>query len=363
MATRLPSGKYRAQVLIGTDENGKRLYESFIADTADEADYEALAFKLGKGKGRVERKNVTLRAAMEAYITSREGVCSPSTIETYRKVLRNFGAFLDTRLDLVTKMSLQLAISEYSMREKKVAHNGTGQISPKTVRCAYGLINSVLLQNGIRIDGIRLPPKKKITYATPFESELAKIFAATKGKSCELPVLLAVWCSLRRGEVCGLRYDDVDFERKTIHVSREKIWVNGTEYVKPPKTYGSDREVFLPDYIANLIREKKERDGGEYIITVKGDTIGKGFDYCLRAAGIPHCRFHDLRHAFVSVLHKNGLQDEYLQAIGGWESPRIMNEVYKQQAEAENRKRSARVDEVFMSILQHVATLADEKSQ
>ena len=362
MATRLPSGKYRAQVLIGTDENGKRIYESFIADTADEADFEALAFKLGKGK-RVEKKGITLRAAMEAYVKSREGVCSPSTIETYRKVLRNFGPFLDSRLDKINTMTLQTAISEYSMSEKKVAHNGTGQISPKTVRSAYGLINSVLKQNGIRIEGIRLPPKKKITYATPFEDELAKIFAATKGKSCELPVLLAVWCSLRRGEVCGLKYSDVDFERKTIHISREKIWVNGTEYVKPPKTYGSDREVFLPDYIAHLIKEKQERDGGEYIVTVKGDTIGKGFGYCLQAAGVPHCRFHDLRHAFVSVLHKHGLQDEYLQAIGGWESPRIMNEVYKQQAEAENRRRSVRADEVFMSIMQHDATRENVESQ
>ena len=50
MATRLPNGKYRAQVYIGTDESGKRLYKSFMEDTADEAEYAALTYKLGKGK-------------------------------------------------------------------------------------------------------------------------------------------------------------------------------------------------------------------------------------------------------------------------------------------------------------------------
>jgi len=50
MATQRPNGRWRAQVLIGTDENGKRIYKSFEADTEDEADYAALTFKLGKGK-------------------------------------------------------------------------------------------------------------------------------------------------------------------------------------------------------------------------------------------------------------------------------------------------------------------------
>lgn len=354
MATRRANGMWRAQVFVGYDEKGKRQYESFEADTEDEADYLALAFKLGKGKK--VREKISLRAAMEAYIVSREGVCSPSTIETYRKVMRNFGEFLDTPIDQITTHTLQFAISEYSMREKQVLHNGDGRISPKTVRMAYTFINTVLKSRGIKIEGVRLPPKQKPKYATPFEDDLAKIFAATRGKSCELPVLLAVWCSLRRGEVCGLKYSDVNYERKTITIERTKIWVNGTEYTKLPKTYGSQREVFLPDYIAQLIKKKKEEDGGEYIINVKGDTIGKGFRYCLEAAGLPHCRFHDLRHSFVSVLHKHGIQDEYLQAIGGWESPHIMNAVYKQRAEEENRRRSQRVDEVFMSILQPNAT-------
>ena len=50
MATKLPNGKYRAQVFLGVDESGKRQYKSFIADSADEADFLALSFKLGHGK-------------------------------------------------------------------------------------------------------------------------------------------------------------------------------------------------------------------------------------------------------------------------------------------------------------------------
>ena len=45
MATKLPNGKYRAQVFLGVDESWKRQYKSFISDTADEADFLALSFK------------------------------------------------------------------------------------------------------------------------------------------------------------------------------------------------------------------------------------------------------------------------------------------------------------------------------
>ena len=115
MATKLKNGKFRAQVFLGADENGKRLYKSFVADTADEADFEALSFKLGRGKS-VDKKTVTLRAAMTAYIQSKEGVLAQSTVNSYYSSMNSFGDFLDTPLCNLNAVSVQKAISEYARR-------------------------------------------------------------------------------------------------------------------------------------------------------------------------------------------------------------------------------------------------------
>lgn len=349
MATKRPNGKWRAQVYIGTDENGKRIYKSFEADTADEADYLALTYKLGKGKRT--REKITLRAAMEAYINSKEGILSPATIEGYRVILRNFGDFLDSNIEQINALSLQYAIKEYAMRPKKKKHDGDGAISSKTVRNAYGLISATLRQHGIKFEGISLPKAQAVKYNTPFDDTLKQIFAITKGTSIEIPVLLIAWCSLRTSEICGLKYSDVDFDNGLLYVRRARIYINGVPHEKATKTETSVRTVFLPAYIANLIKEKQERDGGEWIITIKGETIGREFAKRLKRAGLPHCRFYDLRHSFVSVLTKHGVDKKYIQEMGGWSSDLVMNKVYKQTDMDLKRTIAGAVDNVFNNLL------------
>ena len=69
----------------------------------------------------------------------------------------------------------------------------------------------------INLKRIKLPKMKKNEKTLPsFET----VFKAVKGTSVELPVLLACWLSLRRGEVLGLKFKDVDFESQIIHVRR-----------------------------------------------------------------------------------------------------------------------------------------------
>ena len=353
MATRLPNGKYRAQVFLGTDEKGKRLYKSFMADTADEADYEALAFKLGHGK-RVERKNVTLRAAMRACIESKRGILSPATIQGYEVIERNFGAFLDTPLHQITKISLQNAINQYMFRPRNDGKKGT--LSNKSVRNAYGFISSVLKQNDIHVGEILLPSRQEIEYATPFDAQLHRIFEAVKGTTVEIPVLLAVFCSLRRSEICGLRFCDVDTETKAIHVERAKLRIDGEEHVKTTKTKKSRRVVFATDYIISLIEALPRQSEEDYIYPYTPNTITRRFPEILEQHGIPHCCFHELRHSFASVLAAHDVDEKYIQAVGGWSSDLIMKKVYIQTTERKLRQQSESANRVFETIMQQNAT-------
>ena len=356
MATRLPNGKYRAQVYIGTDESGKRLYKSFVEETADEAEYAALTYKLGKGK-RTDAKAVTLRAAMDAYIQSKEGVLSPATVQSYKSIAANFGEYVNTPLPCVNTINLQRAMTEYATRRKMVKHNGTGKVSAKSARNAYGFINAVLRQNGIHIDGIKLPQKERISYNTPFGADLAAIFRAVEGSTLEVPCLLAAWCSLRRSEILGLQYRDIDRETKTIKISRARVYVGAKDYIKGTKNETSTRTVFLPDYILGKIDAARgDKKDDDFIVTIKGGSITKCFNDRLRAAGLPLCRFHDLRHAFVSILKANGVDDKYIQEMGGWANNSVMNAVYAQTSTEVKKQISQTVDAVFLGIVQHNAT-------
>lgn len=351
MATKLSSGRYRAQVFVGT-ENGKRIYQSFIADTADEADYQALAYKLGKGK-KTESK--TLREAVMAYIAGREGILSPATILAYRSYADHFGDYLDIPLSSVTPANLQSAVRDLSLRSN--AAIAGKKLSPKTVRNAFGLVNASLRQNGIYLNGIVLPRKERIEYRTPFENDLARIFSAVKGTRIEVPVLLAAWCGLRRSEICGLKYTDI--RDGVLHVDRALLCIKGEKIIKNTKTASSQRKEYIPQEIINLIESQRD---GEYIVKMSPNALGKAYERALKSHGLPPSRFHDLRHSFVSILIERGISPDYVQSMGGWATDRVMNSVYKQRSFDAMKRQSEEANEVFRGILQHDATQETEKT-
>ena len=86
-ATRLPSGSYRVQVVVGKDENGKRNVRSFTADTADEAIFQALTFKNSLGIG-ANAKTMTVGQAFTQYINARDNILSPASIRGYN-IIKN----------------------------------------------------------------------------------------------------------------------------------------------------------------------------------------------------------------------------------------------------------------------------------
>lgn len=352
MPTKLSKKLYRVQVYIGT-ENGKRIYKSFYGETKKEAEYNALVYKMGAGK-EIKKATVTLRAAVEAYIESKDGVLSPATIECYSSYLRNLDPdFLACDIRNVTRLSLQSQINKVANRPKKIAHNGNGKVSAKYVKNLYGLIRAALRQNDIRIDGITLPRKEKKEYATPFEADLAKIIKAVENTSLEIPVLLASWCSLRRSEILGLQYGDIDGE--LLHIRRARVYVGAQDHIKTTKTESSTRTVYLPAYIKDKIDARRgDRAENDFIVELKGMSITKCFSERLQKAGLPVCRFHDLRHAFVSILAAHGIDPKWIQEQGGWSNQVIMNGVYRQSDPTTSAAISARVNGIFEGIVNNV---------
>lgn len=141
MATRLPSGRYRTQVLVGT-ENGKRKYKSFTADTAKKADLLALQWQAEHPTKRISGH--TVGSALHEYIGMKSAVLSPSTLRSYKAMERN----LKDRYKTVSRMKLDM-LDEKTMQG--FVNEMSSVSSPKTVRNYYGLLGAVLKQNGLAV--------------------------------------------------------------------------------------------------------------------------------------------------------------------------------------------------------------------
>ena len=106
----------------------------------------------------------------------------------------------------------------------------------------------------------------------------------------------------------------------TMVQDEHKNWV-----IKIPKSYAGDRFIEYPDFVAALWKGKNGK-----IVSVPHPTlITNRFGKILKRAGIPHFRFHDLRHYSASILHALGVPDAYIMQRGGWGNDSVLKDVYR----------------------------------
>ena len=311
-ARQLPSGTWTCRVRVGGQD------VSVTRPTKAEAQAEAMAIKYGLKAPDTPRVTMTLAEAYAAYLTSRESVLSPSTVAGYKRLERNtFQRLMPMQLSAITSELIQREIAAM-VREKK---------SPKYVANAEGLLSSVLKQAMPEKQfSLRLPPKRKPNLRQPDDKEIGAIMAAFRGSAVELPVLMALWMGMRLSEILGARHEDIDGGK--LHICRAVVLDENNQPAEKDsaKTYAGDRWVSVPGYIAQLIAATG-RDSGP-LVTFSGAAIYKRFVRTLDQAGIPRCRFHDLRHINAAVMVRLGVDSKYAQERNGWASDRMYKQVY-----------------------------------
>lgn len=311
-ARQLPSGAWTCRVRV----DGRDV--SITRPTKAEAQAEAMAIKHGLKAPDTPRVTMTLEAAYKAYIESRDGVLSPSTVAGYKRLQRNtFQRLMPMQLSAITSELIQREIAAM-VREGK---------SPKYVANAEGLLSSVLKQAMPEKQfSLRLPPKRKPNLRQPDDKEIGAIMAAFRGNAVELPVLMALWMGMRLSEILGARHEDIDGGK--LHICRAVVLDENNQPAEKDsaKTYAGDRWVSVPGYIAQLIAATG-RDSGP-LVAFSGAAIYKRFVRTLDQAGIPRCRFHDLRHINAAVMVRLGVDSKYAQERNGWASDRMYKQVY-----------------------------------
>ena len=221
------------------------------------------------------------------------------------------------------------------------------KVKPNTVIHYHAIIHSALkyaVKTDMLVQNVadKVDRPKENSFQPVFLSaeEMQKMFEALRGTKLELPVLVAAFYGFRRGEVLGLKWDAIDFERGTISVIRTvtTITVDGKQTEieqQSAKTKSSLRTLPLVSNIREkllALREQQKENrrvcgncyskkyDGYVFVDAMGNifnprSVTANFSKLLEQNGLRHIRFHDLRHSCASLLLAN---DVPLKQIQEW---------------------------------------------
>lgn len=325
-AKKLPSGSWRVRVYSHTEEvlqpdgtkKEKKIYKSFTCDDPTprgKRKCEAEAAEWAKEKEtKTKSESLTFQQALNNYISSRENVLSPTTLREYKSIKNNYiRSLMNIKIDSITQEDIQKAINIESLTH-----------SPKTVRNIHGLISATLkVYRPSMALNTALPKKKRVELYIPTDHDVKKLLKYVEGTEMELPVLLAAFGPMRRGEICALESSDI--KGNIVHVCKNLVRKeDGSWIIKTPKSYSGDRYIEYPDFVA----EKWKGTDGR-LVKLLPHQITNRFGDILERAGISHFRFHDLRHYSASILHALGIPDVYIMQRGGWGNDGTLKAVYR----------------------------------
>ncbi len=241
------------------------------------------------------------------------------TIETYT-IPRNS----NVKLKKLTIRHLQKLYKQ--LLESGKIHLGKGQsqgLSTTTVRSAHLMLHAALeravkkrlIPRNPTEDCIAPKPRKIEMQILPTKDIHAYLEAA-KARDLLPMFYLELVSGLPKGELVALRWDDLDIRNKTISVSKQYVRnPDGSLELTRPKTENSVRLVSIPQTAVDLlIQEHNKHPNSPYMFPspITGemyhpDSVVNLHKKILKDAGLPHIRFHDLRHTFATTALQNGV--------------------------------------------------------
>ena len=365
----LENGKYRVCFDYGIGGNGKRVrkYRTFSSKADATKAFNKHKVQMDNNSFAIPR-NIRFDEWIDYWyenIIDRQ--IERTTAYGYNNIIKNhlkpnLGAYK------LQKLSPEHIQKYYSMllTEKKLSSN--------TVIKHHNLLTNIL-NAAIRYEYIVRnpmqavsPPKKKQQEAKFYTPEqLGQLLLLVQGTRLELAVNLCAYLGLRRGELCGLCWDNVDFENHTISINHTRTAAGKTIIEKDTKTTSSNRVLFIPETLEYLLKEEYEHqkqcveslfnayDNNDFVVVMEDgkpyrpNYLSEIFSKFLRDNDLPPIVLHELRHTFASLSNAAGIPSFNIGKALGHASPSITQKIY-----------THILDQTHSSAVQGVAAIADQ---
>ena len=346
-------GRWEARFICGYKPDGKAKYKSVYGGSYLETKQKLLKSteKLNTETLPVLCKSMSFREALFLWLQNRKIKLRPQTYAKYSQMITNHLAEKIGGLK-ISKVDVSHLNSFLEDKIKNGRLDKKGGLSLSYVKTLVFIVQATL--NFSVVNGYCSPmrgpisalPKKKFEYPVLSLDEQKRIeqhmLSDTDGT--KLGVLLCLYTGLRIGELCGLRWEDIDFQHKTISIHRTVYrTVNENNnvgepktklVVGEPKTISSYRVIPLPTFLQTLLQSHKESSSSEWVIADNGfncfdpRTYQYRFQKYLKDCAISKRNFHALRHAFATCCIEAGMDIKSLSEILGHANVNITLNTY-----------------------------------
>ena len=344
---------YYVSMELGRDENGKRIKQYRTFPTLAAARNGLRDFHAGLEREReLERKlapaqELDLSHWLEYWMDSIVRLNrAETTVYAYQKIIDNH---IDPALGTVPlKRLTPKMVQEYYTETQRV--NG---LSSNTMRRHHDLLSSAL-RSAVRQDVIPAspmervePPRVRTTESYFYNNqELKLLYQKIEGNILELAVKLAGSLGMRREEICGLKWENVDLQRHLVLIREARTAYGATIVQKETKNRSSVRTLYLPDEVYLLLEQEQARQQQErclqsptynptdhVILDAKGvpyspNALSLAFTRFVKKNDLPRLTFHGLRHTFATIASCQGASLFDIGKALGHSTPATTGRIY-----------------------------------
>ena len=309
---RLPSGSWFIQLRLA----GQSIPITAKTKTECKTIAELTKSKHRAGASAIKKtpKEITLSESFDKYLKAKKATLSPSTLRSYTSNSKNrFKNYHDKPL---RQISWQKMIDE----ELEL-------VSEKTLKNCWGLVSASLKHVGYPVPDVTLAKVvvPDLNFLQP--EEIKKFCAALKGRSYEIPALLALH-GLRMSELRGLYWDNVDLDNGVIFVHGARVrGPDGDVDKKTNKNSTSSRYVpIMIPRLATVLSAVEYKSG--LVADIGSNTLLDDVKRTCKRAGVTECTVHDLRRSFASLCFYLQIPSKQIQEWGGWKDDKVLNKIY-----------------------------------
>lgn len=315
--SQLPNGKWRARADIGRDDTGKRVRKSKVFSTKKEAQAaERMWYELTRTDSLVA-KNMRLDDFIaKIYLPDVTKRIRYTTLHKYKtdinqRILPQLGHKLMGEIE--HKDVQRMIDSCVSYKVAKTSRDILRAILNMAKDYGYLTANPATLNYRFPHREIH-PDQHNGTWLSTFDQH-EMLISQVDNPRYRLMCVLGLGLGLRKGEIFGLNWEDVDFDRRLVHVQRTYVKEASGHELLPPKTYESNRYIpmrsFVYEYLLGEYESRKERNGAVLLNTIglRASPTGyalKWVKYC-KDKGLPNVTVLNMRHSFATACLNAGV--------------------------------------------------------